>query len=167
MNNAWLTAEPGTPQRHFDWQLRPFPKEMAWHYTPRESLEGIIKIGALLPTVTLPQDPKQRPVIFFTTSRLIPGFLHNVPECLRFGYDRAGLFPIASAPFLFSKNPMFGTTEEGYMVRFPASFGDTRDWRGSFKPIPVDAFSVIEASDDHGATWRNVWSSPKASSIIH
>lgn len=128
-----------------------------WHYTPRCNLEGIMEAGALLPAS--PAHAPQSPALYFTTAtdvRLwVIGVLHQIGDAkgrwLRFGYEDSRLFPIA----------VRGTRDQIASSSLPSSEIDVISrWRKVLRPIAIDEFSIIEATDDDGETWRNVWTNP-------
>lgn len=144
-----------------DLTISPLPRELAWHYTPHRNLAGIIEHGALLPTRT-GSDPRQHPIILFTASRfsVVPVLSQhgNPDKWLRFGYD-GHLLPVSSASFLMSKTPAGSSMEERILADSPRSL--VNEWRMSMRAIAVEEFAFIQASDDRGETWRNIYINPK------
>lgn len=147
-----------------DFRISPFPRELALHYTPYRNLTSIIEHGALLPHRTFSDDRTQRPIILFTVSRFsVVSMLapqHGNPErWLRFGYD-GHLLPVSSTSFMMSTTPAASSKEEGLLADSPRFLVD--EWRMSLKPITVEEFALIQASDDSGKTWRTLHVDPNA-----
>lgn len=146
--------------RFSNFALSPFPHELAWHYTPHWNLEGIIQAGRILPAR---YTPAQRRVIYFTINAARPIDHQNANgKWLRFGYEGTDLFPIARLRTLIRANPIIPCVEEAFLEPHGRRlFNETKDWLVSFRPIAVDEFSIIQATDNDGETWRDVWINPK------
>jgi hypothetical protein len=124
-----------------DFTLRPFAPELAWHYTSASNLEGIIQAGALLPS---------KGKIWFTTNAdaALTYVGHHAETAngrfLRFGYEGPDLL----SPSVLCYLPP-------HLVSYASSV------RLVYRPIAVDEFLVIQASDDDGATWRTLFTNPE------
>lgn len=138
---------------------------LAWHVTPRANLQGIIEAGALLPKLPrVATGHNQRPAVFFTMNADMAHASHHGEaenEWLRFGYPEQRLLRPGEWLPMFSINPLFEPSwEEGSVRQIPGAKLLYKMWRVSFKPLPVGDFSLIQATDDGGETWRTVWLNP-------
>ena len=140
--------------------------EIAWHYTPHSSLEGIIKAGALLPCSGI---TGQIPAVWFLEHSMNP-LWHGVTDhqreaakgrWLRFGYEGCGLTKLARFPSILDRAP-FHYRSEGFSDMVIAR---SEGCLISLKPIGIDELSVIQASDDDGESWSTVFINPDCGKV--
>lgn len=137
-----------------DFTLRPFAREMAWHYTPASNLEGIMQAGALLPRWGkiwfTTDDAASEPYRGWGVLGLIQHHVDSVEgRFLRFGYGGPDLLPAS------------------ILSRSPSYLHHASNFRLAFRPIAIEEFSIIEASYDDGATWRRLHTNPKGWRATH